>query len=126
MGEYPYIPKNRIQNKVVTNLGQGGNVALLKNFLMNIYGDEYFDIMKYLEVFSIQFAEHFEKLYKHGFDELGIDIGLDEDKKIWIYEVNWRLGHIFLESKASYYAVHYANYLANKEKDDNSDKITVN
>ena len=108
-------PKIGFKHKVATNLGQGGKITELKTFLNIVFGDEYFDIMRYLEVFAIQFAEHFDTLYKHEFDELGIDIGLDEDKKIWIYEVNWRPGHIFLESKASYYTVKYANYLACKK-----------
>ncbi len=119
-------PKVGFKNKVATNLGQGGKITILKNFLINVYKDDYFDIMKYLEVFSIQFANHFETLYKSGFDELGIDIGLDEDKKIWIYEVNWRPGHIFLQAKASYNAIKYANYLAIKNKEDNNATITIN
>ena len=117
-------PKIGFKNKIATNLGQGGKVAVLKTFLMNTYGNEYFDIMKYLEVFAKQFAEHFDNLYKHEFDELGIDVGLDQDKKIWIYEVNWRPGHIFLEAKASMYAMKYAAYLAIKHRGEKNE-ITV-
>lgn len=107
-------PKMGLKNKIATNLGQGGQVSILKVFLQHQYGDEYFNVMKYLEVFAIQFAKHFDMLYKHQFDELGIDIGLDENKKLWIYEVNWRPGHMFIEFNCAHNAVLYANYLAKK------------
>jgi len=34
-----------------------------------------------------------KELYQQELDELGIDIGLDEKQKIWIYEINWRPGY---------------------------------
>lgn len=110
-------PKIGIRKRIATNLGQGGQITILKNFLKNIYKEEYFDVMKYLEVFAIQFANHFDTLYNNKFDELGIDVGLDENKKIWIYEVNWRPGQIFLESKASKLEVRYANFLGKRGKE---------
>jgi len=107
-------PRVGFKNKIATNLSQGGKITDIVSLLKTIYGDEYFDIFKYLEVFALQFSKHFETLYKHQFDELGIDIGIDENKKVWIYEVNWRPGHLYIESKASRNAVLYAYYLAYK------------
>lgn len=112
-------PKVGFSNKVITNLSSGGKITLLKTFLESLYGKEYFDMKKYLEVFAIQFANHFESLYKHKFDELGIDVGLDENNRIWIYEVNWRPGHIFIEFNAAVNVIKYAKYLASlKRKED--------
>lgn len=76
----------------------------------------------YLQVFALQFARHFEELYNHKFSELGVDIGLDENRKIWIYEVNRRHpGQIFIESRWARNAVMYALYVAKKNRSKKGD-----
>lgn len=109
-------PKIGSKEKITTNLGQGGKIGILKNFLYDEFGEEYYNIKRYLEVFAIKFANHFDGLYNHQFDELGIDIGLDENMKIWIYEVNWRPGQMFIEFKTAKNAVMYASYVAKQSK----------
>jgi len=105
-------PKIGFKDKITTNLGQGGQILILDNFLFKEFGEDYFNIKRYLEIFALQFGSHFDTLYKQNFDELGIDVGIDENKKIWIYEVNWRPGHLYIESLAAYHAVMYAKYIA--------------
>ena len=34
----------------------------------------------------------YKKYFNETIDELGMDVGLDENDKIWIFEVNWRPG----------------------------------
>ena len=77
---------------------------------------------KYIENFSLQFAAHMDKiqkeLYNEELDELGIDIGLDKNQKICIYEVNWRPGYppsMNLDLNVVKNAIHYAMYLADKK-----------
>jgi YheC/D like ATP-grasp len=111
-------PKIGATKKVATNLGQGGQITILKNFLENEFEDEAFNIQRQIEVFSIQFVKHFDELYKHVFDEIGIDIGLDAEGRIWIYEVNWRPGQMFFESKAAKNAVQYAKWVAKTTKEE--------
>ena len=108
-------PKIGSTEKIATNLGQGGQIAVLDCFLAKEFQKESTNVKRYLEVFAIQFANHFDKLYKYEFDELGIDVGLDEEMKLWIYEVNWRPGHMFIELKTAKYAISYAIYLATKQ-----------
>jgi hypothetical protein len=117
---YPKIGANE---KVATNLGQGGQITIFKNFLENEFGEEAFNIQRHIEVFSLQFVKHFDELYRHAFDELGIDIGLDEVGRIWIYEVNWRPGQVFLESKAAINAVRYAKWMAIQSKEEKNEII---
>ncbi|MGV2487727.1 UNVERIFIED_CONTAM: YheC/YheD family protein, partial [Bacillus mycoides] len=77
-------------------------------------------IKRYLERFAVTFSNHFNSLYKDIlFDELGIDVGIDKDQKLWLFEVNWRPGvpNIFnLELDVARNLVHYARYLADKYK----------
>jgi glutathione synthase/RimK-type ligase-like ATP-grasp enzyme len=110
---YPRIGSKK---RVVTNLSQGSQIVELDKFLRNEFHEEAEALKKKLSEFALGFTEHFESLYPYEFDELGIDIGFDEDKHIWIYEVNWRPGHVFIEVITAKNAVRYAIYLAKKLK----------
>ncbi len=52
-------------------------------------------------------------------DEIGIDVGLDQNQKIWMYEVNWRPGcppAFYLELDVVIHSIRYAMYLAKNQK----------
>lgn len=110
----------RIANKgVVANVSTGGYTSVSISFLQEQFGEDYFDIKRYLEVFAVQFATHFDRLYDEPLDELGIDVGLDPNNKIWIYEVNWRPGTpilFHLEMDVPKYTIRYATFLAKEAK----------
>lgn len=111
------FPRIGSKERLITNLSQGSQMVELASFLRREFGDEGPKIGKQLEEFALGFVEHFESLYPHRFDELAIDVGLDKDRHIWIYEVNWRPGHVFIEVQTAKNAIDYALYLAeNKEK----------
>ena len=115
---YPRIAES---GSIVCNLSSGGYTTELTVFLKAEFEDGYYDIQKYIETFSLQFAVHIDKiqkeLYNEELDELGIDIGLDANRKICIYEVNWRPGHppcMNLDLNVVKNMVHYSMFLANK------------
>ena len=110
---YPRISANR---KMISNISSGGFRGELLPFLIEEFGDEYFNMKRLLEHFSIRFSQHFESLYNHKFDELGIDIGIDENQKLWIYEVNWRPGSKHRDLDVAIKLVQYAVYLANRNE----------
>ncbi|MGM0923391.1 MAG: YheC/YheD family protein [Bacillota bacterium] len=114
---YPRIGKD---GSIASNLGNGGYTCFPEIFLKQEFGDNYYNIQKYLEQFALKFSNHFESLYEDVlFDELGIDVGLDEEKKIWLFEVNWRPGPpiIFnIELDVVRNTIQYARYLAIKSK----------
>ncbi|WP_102347304.1 YheC/YheD family endospore coat-associated protein [Bacillus sp. Marseille-P3661] len=101
---------------IISNISQGGYIAKLESFLEKEFGIEGYDIQQSLEQFAIRFSEHFDKMYKKPLDELGIDIGIDENKKLWIYEVNWRPGYIYRELEAAMNTIPYAVYLASENQ----------
>ncbi|MCM2531950.1 YheC/YheD family protein [Neobacillus pocheonensis] len=110
----------RIANSgVVSNISLGGYTSYLPGFLKQQFDEEFYNVQRYLEVFAIQFSTHFDSLYDEPLDELGIDVGMDENKKIWIYEVNWRPGTpvlFYLEMDVAKRTIEYAVYLAQQSR----------
>lgn len=106
---------------IVSNINQGGSMNYLEPFLKQQFGNDFFNIKRYLEKFALQLAEHIEELQQKHFsesiDELGIDAALDNMKKLWIYEVNWRPGcppTFYLEMDVVQNMIRYCKYLANE------------
>lgn len=108
---YPRIGSN---DGIVSNVSKGGYIGKLESFLEREYGLEGYNIQKNLEMFAVRFSEKFDALHKMPLDELGIDIGIDENKKLWIFEVNWRPGYIYRELDAAKKIIPYAAYLVSK------------
>jgi len=106
---------------ITSNLSSGGYTALLDGFLQKEFNEDWFNVKRTLEHFSLSFSNHFESLYNGiSFDELGIDVGIDENQKLWLFEVNWRPGPPIIfnrELDVAINTVHYAKYLATNNKD---------
>ena len=116
-------PRFSLTDSIVTNINSGGATNYLIPFLKQEDPECTYDMERYLEVFALQLARHLDQLqmekYNETLDEIGIDIGLDDMKKIWIYEVNWRPGcppAFYLELDVVKNTIHYAIFLANKNK----------
>ncbi|MCP3762290.1 YheC/YheD family protein [Domibacillus sp. A3M-37] len=119
-------PRVAPEGTIVTNINNGGYTNYLDPFLKQEFSkEEAFNIKRKLEHFSLSLARHLDDLqmreYQEVIDEIGVDVGLDQDQKIWIYEVNWRPGcppAFYLEMDVVKNTIHYAIYLAK-----NQDKI---
>ncbi len=109
-------PRIGSKDGIISNVSKGGFIAKLGSFLDREFGHEGFDIQKTLEQFAIRFSEKFDEMYNRPLDELGIDVGIDANKKLWIYEVNWRPGYVYRELDAAMRLIPYATYLAQKMK----------
>jgi UDP-N-acetylmuramoyl-tripeptide--D-alanyl-D-alanine ligase len=104
---------------IVCNISSGGYFNYLKAFLIHEYGERYRIIRKKLQHFALGLANHLDEIHAEKFksrlDELGIDIGIDENEQIWLYEVNWRPGSppaLYLELDVIKNALQYAVYVA--------------
>lgn len=103
---------------IISNIGSGGYTGYLDDILKKEFPDCWREVKERLERFALDFAHHFESLYKDVlFDELGIDIGLDDQQKMWLFEVNWRPGEPILfncELDVARNTILYAKYLAGR------------
>ena len=111
---YPRIAPH---NSIKGNISSGGATLYITPFLKQEFDEEYYNMKRYLEVFSLLLAKEMDNLYGVSFDELGIDIGLDENNKIWLYEINWHPGvppTFYLELDVVKTSLKYCCYLAQK------------
>ncbi|MEK4627704.1 MAG: YheC/YheD family protein [Solibacillus sp.] len=104
---------------IVPNINNGGFTNYLDPFLQLEFKEQAFNIKRMLEHFGLSLARHLDdiQMVKFGevIDEIGIDVGLDENHKLWIYEVNWRPGcppAFYLELDVVRHTIQYAKYLA--------------
>lgn len=107
---YPRISGNA---KLISNISSGGYRGDLEPFLFDEFGEESERIKTVLEHFALSFSAHFDTLYEHSFDELGIDVGIDSQRRLWIFEVNWRPGCKHREFEVARRLIPYCNFLAN-------------
>jgi hypothetical protein len=104
---------------ITSNMGSGGYSTYFDVFLQSEFDDQWYDIKRCLEYFAVSFSNHFDSLYDNVLDELGIDVGIDENQKLWLFEVNWRPGppNIFsVELDVAKNTILYAKYLAETNK----------
>jgi hypothetical protein len=109
---YPRISGN---SKLISNISSGGYRGDLEPFLIEEFGEESERIKVVLENFALSFSAHFDTLYEHSFDELGIDIGIDREQRLWIFEVNWRPGCKHREFEVARRLIPYCKFLANTD-----------
>jgi UDP-N-acetylmuramoyl-tripeptide--D-alanyl-D-alanine ligase len=118
-------PRIASAGTIISNINNGGYTNYLEPFLNQEFArEDAYNIKRTLEFFSLSLARHLDELQKLEYgeiiDEIGIDVGMDENQKLWIYEVNWRPGcppAFYLELDVVKNTIQYALYLArNQEK----------
>lgn len=116
-------PRIAPKGSIIANINNGGYTNYLDPFLEQEFKEEAFNIRRTLEHFSIKLANHLDELqmlqFEEVIDEIGVDVGLDENHKIWIYEVNWRPGcppAFYLELDVVVNSIRYAMYLAKNQR----------
>jgi glutathione synthase/RimK-type ligase-like ATP-grasp enzyme len=72
------------ENGIVTNIAQGGRAVPVKD----IYPHLKENIDKKIKQLAIEIASELEKIYPSTAD-LGLDIAIDEDHKLWLIEANY-------------------------------------
>jgi UDP-N-acetylmuramoyl-tripeptide--D-alanyl-D-alanine ligase len=120
---YPRIAPS---GSIIPNINNGGYTNYLEPFLALEYQDEAFNMKRTLEHFGLALARHLDEIQMQNFgeviDEIGIDVGVDEHQKLWIYEVNWRPGcppAFYLELDVVKNTIQYAVYIAKHQREIN-------
>ncbi|WP_052807276.1 YheC/YheD family endospore coat-associated protein [Risungbinella massiliensis] len=81
---------------VTTHVRTGGELLSTEDFLQKIYPDRVSAIKRQISLASITIAQTVEANYEGVIGELGLDIGIDKNGHIWVFECNSKPGrHIF-------------------------------
>jgi glutathione synthase/RimK-type ligase-like ATP-grasp enzyme len=110
---YPRISGNA---KMISNISSGGYRGELDSFLKDEFEDDSRKVKESLEEFALTFSAHFDTLYEHSFDELGIDVAIDANQRLWLFEVNWRPGSKNREFDVAKRLIPYCKYLLNEKR----------
>lgn len=99
-------PRIGIHQNVTSNISQGGSISKLFSFLKSNF-ENYKEIQDKLNRFAREFPPYFQKFYSYELDALGVDIGLDLQGNIKLFEVNTYPGSNFLDMEDSIVRVQY-------------------
>lgn len=77
----------------------------------NFEEDQAMNILAEIKAFASLFPEKLQANYTKPLDALGIDLGIDPNGKLWIFEVNTTPEAEGFEKQAHHLAVFYAKYL---------------
>ena len=116
-------PRIGAPGNIVSNIHMGGSTNYLESFLQLEFSEKAVTIKPFLEDFALRLARYLDilqyQLFQEKLDEIGIDIGLDDQGKYWLFEVNWRPGippNFDLELDVARNTIHYAMYLARQKR----------
>jgi UDP-N-acetylmuramoyl-tripeptide--D-alanyl-D-alanine ligase len=116
-------PRIGAPGSIVSNIFSGGATNKLEPFLQQEFADASTSIKQFLEDFALRLANHLDilqvQLFAERLDEIGIDVGLDNNGKYWLFEVNWRPGcppAFDLELDVVKNTIRYAMYLAREHQ----------
>ena len=77
-----------IGQKVISNVNQGGGISKLKPFLKENYPEAFEDIYRKIQRIATMVPRKIEELRGTHIMSLGIDVGIDSDGELYLFEVN--------------------------------------
>ncbi|UJF34716.1 YheC/YheD family endospore coat-associated protein [Paenibacillus hexagrammi] len=80
------------KGSVTTHIRNGGQLMTIEQVLRQVYGSRAEQVLSNAKETAIKLAEGIENNYDHLLGELGFDIGIDQNEKIWMFEANAKPG----------------------------------
>jgi len=108
------------KGSVTTHIRTGGNLIDTDQFLKQTLGPKAYSIDEFVKDASIKIATVTEEKVGSPIGELGLDIGIDEQHRVWLFEVNSKPGRSIFKTpslkkadqKSIFSILEYAMYLA--------------
>ncbi|MDF2813955.1 MAG: hypothetical protein K0Q81_155 [Paenibacillus sp.] len=109
------------KGSVTTHVKNGGQIMTPENVLSRVFGAKADTILQDAKNAAIKLAEAIERNGRHNLGELGLDIGIDQNERIWMFEANSKPGrsifkHPLLKAQgyaSLQYIYEHLTYLAN-------------
>lgn len=107
---YPRIGK---PDTILSNISQGGRTLNIETFLQEEYGAEKAaQLQEKLATLSIDIVTVIDDIYNQSLDELGLDLAIDQDEKIWMHEANVKPRMRYYEAERAVNTIAYLKYVA--------------
>ncbi|MFC0013590.1 MULTISPECIES: YheC/YheD family protein [Allobacillus] len=81
-------PRTGYKNSNQIKIYQGGPLKDLNSFLEQEFGKDAIAIKEKLMDLALNLTFHIDKLYGLALDEMGLDIAIDENQRMWLFEAN--------------------------------------
>jgi len=93
-------PKKAGRGSVTTHMKNGGTLLTPTQALKGNFGHRSETILHNAKQVSIKLSEAIERNYPHRLGELGLDIGIDQNGDIWMFEANAKPGRSIFKHPA--------------------------
>ena len=108
---YPRIGQ---ADTVISNYSQGGTTTEWTTLLEQQFPKSAVQWIKTLPEVGLKLADYIDSMYDYPLDELGIDIAIDEEEKLWFYEANTAPQTKDHEYQRALHTIGYAHYLSQR------------
>lgn len=110
-----YLVRIGTNQKVVSNVAQGGSVTTLKPFLEANYPDSSDEMVEKLKNIAKTLPYKVEELFHKNLTSMGIDIGIDKySKELFLFEIETGPGFEFAIGELALVKSEYYKYVINK------------
>lgn len=80
------------RGSVTTHVKNGGSLLTPEHALSRTFGAESKEVLEKAKSVAVKMSEAIERNYPHRLGELGLDIGIDKDGEVWMFEANAKPG----------------------------------
>lgn len=80
------------RGSVTTHIKNGGSLLTPDQALSRAFGEKSGEMLTKAKAVSIKLSQAIERNYPHTLGELGLDIGIDKDGDVWMFEANAKPG----------------------------------
>jgi len=88
------------RGSVTTHVKNGGSLMTPEQALGRTFGDQAETVLQKAKEVAVKLSESIERNYAHTLGELGLDIGIDRDGEIWMFEANAKPGRSIFKHPA--------------------------
>ncbi|MCD1258028.1 YheC/YheD family protein [Paenibacillus athensensis] len=99
-------------NTITSNVSVGGRTEPVEPFLQRLFPGQAESLSAQMTALGLELAAFIDSHYAHPLNELGIDLAIDAERRIWFYEANTCPGTLYHEQERAVQAVAYVKYIA--------------
>ncbi|MBB6672330.1 YheC/YheD family endospore coat-associated protein [Cohnella nanjingensis] len=88
------------RGSVTTHIKNGGQLMTPEQALSRTFGDRAGEVLREAKDVAVRLSESIERNYSHTLGELGLDIGIDRDGEVWMFEANAKPGRSIFKHPA--------------------------